>query len=67
MENRKGIFDARVAQKGINAMWFANKNDEGVIYSGFFNPFPATALALVYTAVRSVIFYVRQADNEVPD
>jgi hypothetical protein len=32
-------------------MWFRNKQDEGISYSFYFNPFTIPALALVLTAV----------------
>jgi hypothetical protein len=34
-------------------MWFQNKHDEGITYSGYFNPFTVPALALVLTAVNA--------------
>ncbi|KAF7371639.1 hypothetical protein MVEN_00019400 [Mycena venus] len=33
-------------------MWFANKSDEGIKYSAYFNPFPVSAIALILTVVR---------------
>jgi hypothetical protein len=40
---------------GVNIMWFTNRNDEGIVYHKYFNPFRAEAIALVLTAV-SLIF-----------
>ncbi|KAJ7482668.1 hypothetical protein FB451DRAFT_1170530 [Mycena latifolia] len=45
----KGIYRHPLFQKVINAMWFANRRDEGPTYPEFFNPFPAEGLALVFT------------------
>jgi hypothetical protein len=32
---------------GANDMWFANRNDEGIIYHQYFNPFPVKTMALM--------------------
>lgn len=50
--DRTGLFRNKNIQKIINAMWFANKQDEGVVYHEYFNPFSDVALALVLTGVR---------------
>ncbi|KAH9839786.1 uncharacterized protein C8Q71DRAFT_855096 [Rhodofomes roseus] len=49
---RKGMYRSPIIQKAVNAMWFANKNDEGVRYRKFFDPFSLETLALVLTAVQ---------------
>ncbi|KAJ7454204.1 hypothetical protein FB451DRAFT_1049776, partial [Mycena latifolia] len=51
IKERKGIYRHPLFQKTINAMWFANRRDEGPTYPEFFNPFPAEGLALVFTVV----------------
>ncbi|KAJ7177334.1 hypothetical protein C8R43DRAFT_942603 [Mycena crocata] len=48
--SRKGIFKNSIIQMAVNAMWFANRRDEGPSYPDMFNPFPKQALALVLTA-----------------
>ena len=48
---RKGMYQHQIIQKAINAMWFANKHDEGVRFYAYFNPVPIEALASVLTAV----------------
>ncbi|KAH9926045.1 uncharacterized protein B0H18DRAFT_876831, partial [Fomitopsis serialis] len=48
---RKGIYRNPIIQKAVNAMWFVNKNDEGVVYRDFFEPFAIEALAFVLTAI----------------
>jgi hypothetical protein len=50
--NRKGLYRNKNIQKVINAMWFAKKLDEGVVYHEYFKPLPDVTLALVLTAVR---------------
>jgi len=50
--DRKGLFHNKNIQKVVNAMWFANKQDEGVVYHEYFKPLPDVALALVLTGVR---------------
>jgi hypothetical protein len=35
----------------VNAMWFTNKRDEGVVYHEWFNPVSTVMLALILTAV----------------
>lgn len=40
-----------IIQKAVNAMWFQNKHDEGVIFADMFKPIPILAIAFVLTAV----------------
>ena len=49
--NRKGLFHNKNIQKVINAMWFANKNDDGITYPEYFKPMPDVTIALVLTVV----------------
>jgi Domain of unknown function (DUF6532) len=49
--DRKGLFCNKNIQKVINAMWFANKNDDGITYPEYFKPMPDVTIALVLTAV----------------
>ncbi|KAG1809660.1 uncharacterized protein BJ212DRAFT_1378814 [Suillus subaureus] len=53
--SKKGIYKTELLQEGINLMWFSNRNDEGLIYHKYFNPFPVRALALVLTAIECCI------------
>ncbi|KAF8173005.1 hypothetical protein K438DRAFT_1981192 [Mycena galopus ATCC 62051] len=55
IKGRKGIYRHLLLQKLVNAMWFANRRDEGPRYPAVFNPFPKAALALVLTAVENCI------------
>ena len=48
---RKGIYNHPIIQKAINAMWFKNKRDEGIVYSDLFNPVSVHSIALILTAV----------------
>ncbi|KAG2352339.1 hypothetical protein BDR07DRAFT_1314092, partial [Suillus spraguei] len=50
-EKRCGIYKTGLIQSTVNDMWFANRNDEGVIHSKYFDPFPVETLALVLTAI----------------
>ena len=38
--DRKGLFRNKNIQKVVNAMWFANKQDDGVSYPEYFKPMP---------------------------
>jgi hypothetical protein len=51
LESRKGLYENSIIQKVVNGMWFANKNDEGVVYHEYFKPFPLITTALICTAV----------------
>ncbi|KAG1868654.1 hypothetical protein F4604DRAFT_1927193 [Suillus subluteus] len=51
----KKIKPAINLQEGINIMWFANRNDEGIIYHKYFNPIPTEVVALVLTAIECCI------------
>jgi hypothetical protein len=53
---RKGMYNHPIIQKAVNAMWFQNKRDEGVIFTEMFKPIPVPAIALVLTAVRRIIY-----------
>ncbi|KAF8144645.1 hypothetical protein K438DRAFT_1631489, partial [Mycena galopus ATCC 62051] len=55
VEARKGIYRHPIFQKIINAMWFANRRDEGPSFPEYFSPFPKPALALVLTVVENCI------------
>ena len=48
---RKGIYNHPIIQKAVNAMWFKNKRDEGIIYTDLFNPVSVHSIALILTAV----------------
>jgi len=39
---------------GVNVMWFADRNDEGVVHHKYFSPFPVEAIALVLTPVSHI-------------
>ena len=52
---RKGMYNHPIIQKAVNAMWFQNKRDEGVIFTKMFKPIPVQAIALVLTAVCYII------------
>jgi hypothetical protein len=47
----KGLYHNKNIQKIVNAMWFAKKHDEGVIYHEYFKPLHVVTVALVLTAV----------------
>lgn len=55
-DGNKGLYGAKIIQKGVNAMWFRDKKDEGVLYPEFYKPFPEVGLALLLTAVRVDLF-----------
>lgn len=52
IKSRKGIYRNPLFQKSANAMWFANRRDEGVMYPEMFNPFPKQSLGIMLAAVR---------------
>lgn len=51
LADRKGLYHSKAIQKTVNAMFFANRSDEGIIFQQMFDPFPVPTLALVLTAV----------------
>ncbi|KAG1904904.1 uncharacterized protein F5891DRAFT_976496 [Suillus fuscotomentosus] len=51
----KGLYSAKIIQKGVNTIWFRNKKDEGVLYPEFYKPFPEVAFALLLTVIESCI------------
>ncbi|KAF8232975.1 hypothetical protein L208DRAFT_1269313, partial [Tricholoma matsutake] len=46
----KGLYQLKLIQKVVNTMWFRNKQDKGISYSFYFNPFTIPALTLILTA-----------------
>jgi hypothetical protein len=61
--NRKGIYKHPILQKAVNAMWFKNKRDEGILYADLFNPISVHSIALILTAVsntmdKKIIYYL---------
>ncbi|KAG2152584.1 uncharacterized protein EDB93DRAFT_1137405, partial [Suillus bovinus] len=53
---KTGIYKTELLQEGINIMWFANRNDEGIIYHKYFNPIPPEVIALVLTAASHILY-----------
>ncbi|KAJ7186249.1 hypothetical protein B0H12DRAFT_1039631, partial [Mycena haematopus] len=54
-ENKKGLYKHPILQSAVNAMWFANRRDEGPRHPEIFNPLPIRALALVLAAIENNI------------
>ncbi|KAG1779235.1 hypothetical protein EV702DRAFT_966204 [Suillus placidus] len=50
-EMKSGIYKTELIQAAVNDMWFANRNDEGVIHGRYFEPLPVEIIALILTAV----------------
>ncbi|KAF7344661.1 hypothetical protein MVEN_01626300 [Mycena venus] len=53
VENKKGLFKHPILQKGCNAMWFANRRDEGPSHPEYFNPLRLETLAALLTCART--------------
>ena len=56
VSGRKGLYRNIIIQKALNAVWFAHRRDEGVLFSQMFDPVPLPTIALILTAVRLVSF-----------
>ncbi|KAJ7894480.1 hypothetical protein B0H14DRAFT_3854314 [Mycena olivaceomarginata] len=66
-ERKKGLFKHPILQKGTNAIWFANRRDEGPSHPEIFNPLPEEALAAVLTATENTIDeYLTGIRTDVP-
>ena len=52
-----------IIQKAINAMWFQNKCDEGVLFTEMFKPIPVPAIAFVLTTVCYTICLLVQSTS----
>ncbi|KAF8233249.1 hypothetical protein L208DRAFT_1267700, partial [Tricholoma matsutake] len=64
---RKGLYQSKLIQKVVNAMWFRNKQDKGISYSFYFNPFTIPALALVLTAIECCIDeWITRIKTDIP-
>ncbi|KAJ6603508.1 hypothetical protein DFH09DRAFT_898878 [Mycena vulgaris] len=55
VKEKTGLYKNRIFQMVINAMWFANRRDEGPSHPEFFDPFPVEGLGLVLSAVENNI------------
>ncbi|KAK7007331.1 hypothetical protein R3P38DRAFT_3281561 [Favolaschia claudopus] len=58
--NKKGLFKHPIIQKAVNAMWFANRRDEGPSHPEYFKPIPVEALAAILTVVSTVSVLILQ-------
>jgi Domain of unknown function (DUF6532) len=56
--DRKGLFRNKNIQKVVNAMWFVNKQDDGVSYPEYFKPMPDITVALVLTVVQAPFYCI---------
>lgn len=54
VDAKTGLYKNPLFQMIINAMWFANRRDEGPRHPDLFNPFPKEAFALVLAVVRYI-------------
>ncbi|KAF8883573.1 hypothetical protein BD779DRAFT_1472470 [Infundibulicybe gibba] len=52
---RKGVYQNHIIREGINALWFQNKQDEGIEFSELFDPIPVESIALILTAIECAI------------
>ncbi|KAJ7144538.1 hypothetical protein C8R44DRAFT_725464 [Mycena epipterygia] len=55
VKEKKGLYKNPIFQMVFNAMWFANRKDEGVTHPELFNPAPVPAFALTLAAVENSI------------
>ncbi|KAJ7250084.1 hypothetical protein B0H12DRAFT_1019348, partial [Mycena haematopus] len=55
IENKKGLYKHPIIQSAVNAMWFANRRDEGPRHPELFSPLPIRALAVVLAAIENNI------------
>ncbi|KAJ6527696.1 hypothetical protein B0H19DRAFT_898016, partial [Mycena capillaripes] len=55
VENKKGLYKHPILQSTVNAMWFANRRDEGPRHPELFSPLPIRALGVVLAAVENNI------------
>ncbi|KAG1806059.1 hypothetical protein EV424DRAFT_1516950 [Suillus variegatus] len=54
-ESKQGIYKTDLLQMGVNHMWFANRNDEGIVYHQYFNPLPVETMALLLASIECCI------------
>ncbi|KAJ7909921.1 hypothetical protein B0H13DRAFT_2661302 [Mycena leptocephala] len=55
VEAKKGLYKHPILQSTVNAMWFANRRDEGPRHPEFFSPLRSRSLAAILTAVENNI------------
>ncbi|KAG1876867.1 hypothetical protein C8R48DRAFT_590841, partial [Suillus tomentosus] len=57
--SKTGLHKSKLLQDGINVMWFANQNNEGIVYPKYFDPMPVEVVALVITCVSCVCLMLK--------
>ncbi|KAJ7233461.1 hypothetical protein C8J57DRAFT_1090518 [Mycena rebaudengoi] len=55
IKERKGMYKNTILQTAVNAMWFANRRDEGAMYPEYFDPFPLQAFGLTLAVIENLI------------
>ncbi|KAJ7059630.1 hypothetical protein C8F01DRAFT_1254545 [Mycena amicta] len=53
--NKTGMYGSGLIPKAVNAVWFANRRDEGPTFPEFFKPLPIPALAFMLTVIENCI------------
>ena len=61
-KNLMALIQSPYNSKAVNAMWFKNKRDEGVVYTDLFNPVSVHSIALILTVVKSIFYF--QVSND---
>ena len=51
VDEHQDLYQAEIIQQMVNRIYFKNRNDDGVVLSSKYSPFPQVALALILTAV----------------
>ncbi|KAJ7229334.1 hypothetical protein C8J57DRAFT_1583232 [Mycena rebaudengoi] len=55
IKERKGMYKNTILQTAVNAMWFANRRDEGAMYPEYIDPFPLQAFGLTLAVIENLI------------
>ncbi|KAI0822409.1 hypothetical protein BC628DRAFT_1277799, partial [Trametes gibbosa] len=50
-----GLYEADIIQAVINQVFYKSSEDDGVVHSGIYDPFPVPGLALVLTVIQCAI------------
>ncbi|KAJ7017891.1 hypothetical protein C8F04DRAFT_1278541 [Mycena alexandri] len=67
VEGKKGLFKHAILQKSCNAIWFANRRDEGPTAPELFNPLPMETLAGHLTVTENTIDeYLTGTRTDIP-
>ncbi|KIK39214.1 hypothetical protein CY34DRAFT_14535 [Suillus luteus UH-Slu-Lm8-n1] len=63
-DGNKGLYSAKIIQKGVNTIWFCDKKDKGVLYPEFYKPFPEATVRFQSDMLEYMVEDVERQQDE---